>query len=674
MKKSYIIFVLVSIFIFLLSCNEENPIERGYPKVITENPTNITEEGVVFNGNINNYENLDIIEYGFLWDFRSALSNFIDKKVLVNNFNGGKFSAIINSTLIKDQTYFVRAYAKTDKYTIYGNKISFKSQGSNAPEINNVIPKSGTWGDTIKVIGKGFSYVKRFNKVTFNNVVSEVVISNDSVITCIVPPVKDIKELAIKVSLPHKESISDVYFTLNAPEITSISTLTGTFRDELIIKGNNFGKKDIYNEFYFGNVISKLEYINKNTLKVIVPDAIESKSSELKVVSSSISTIYDGKFQLIPPKITNTNKTSMFIGEEIEIKGDYFHPNKDKNIVKFNDIEGKVVSFDNNILRVKVPIGPYVKRDLSVKVEILDMEDEFINTTSILNQWVLVSDDLPFRFYGYDNNYLPAGNSVFLITRQKHYSDNKNYLWKFNPLDFSWSKHNLPSNIIVSNFTSNGEKIYIYDGTNNNFWEYNAINDSWIQKKSYPGIKRGGASHFSINGEVYLGMGSFQKQYTTTNLRDFYKYNSTTDTWVKISDFHSNGNHRRYGSATFVINDIAYLGNGATDTGMNDFWSYNSKTDSWIRIADFVDARHSTAAFSLNNYGYVTGGSSVAGSNVNYCWKYDPKLNTWEKIENVGTVKRELHFSFILDGKAYVGGGGTSGGSNGYDMYQFLPN
>ena len=94
---------------------------------------------------------------------------------------------------------------------------------------------------------------------------------------------------------------------------------------------------------------------------------------------------------------------------------------------------------------------------------------------------------------------------------------------------------------------------------------------------------------------------------------------------------------------------ILALGNGATNTGMNDFWSYNPANDSWFRIADFIDPRNSSSAFSLNNYGYITGGSNVGGSNGNECWRYDPNLNIWEKEESLNLRGIGDHFSFILN-------------------------
>ena len=116
-------------------------------------------------------------------------------------------------------------------------------------------------------------------------------------------------------------------------------------------------------------------------------------------------------------------------------------------------------------------------------------------------------------------------------------------------------------------------------------------------------------------------MGADFEPYTSIKYGDFYKYSPSTNSWTQIADFTYQNYSLRTETSTFTINDIAYVGNGATNTGMIDYWSYHPNTDEWIRIADFNDSRRYTGSFELNGFGYVTGGTPTGGSNRNDCWR-----------------------------------------------------
>src|SRR3982750_295567 len=56
--------------------------------------------------------------------------------------------------------------------------------------------------------------------------------------------------------------------------------------------------------------------------------------------------------------------------------------------------------------------------------------------------------------------------------------------------------------------------------------------------------------------------------------------------WDKLGDFSGTP---RDGAVGFVINNIAYVGTGYNYTSnkfLNDFWRYDPTSDSWVRAAD----------------------------------------------------------------------------------------
>lgn len=672
MKNIYKIIVVI-LFITFTTCSDEDVYQRGYPKIVTISVKNINENGADFNAEVFNYENLDIQEYGFLWSESSGISlNVSEKKILSSQFTNGKFSTKVEAALKRNTEYFVRAYLKTDNYTVYGNQISFESKGSKSPKIRTIEPSSGVWGDTIQIKGTNFSYLANTNKVSFEGIKAEIIESNDSIVTCLVPPVENRKELSINLKLADNETNSPINFTILDPEITSLSSLTGTFRDEITVKGNNFGKKAIYNKFYFGNTLSQVQYIDKKTLKVIVPDNIASKLSVIKIISNSIESVFQNNFELLPPKITNINKLSVFTGDNVTIEGEYFHPIAEKNNITLSGASSEIISNSTSNLEAKIPVGPYSKRKIKAKIKILDMEFEYNTEIEIKNEWLLVSNDLPFNKSPYGpSNVVVANNKAYIIAFKKGLSFNdadydKFFLWVFNEEDKTWQSEAIPITIgwiNWSNLSTDSQNLYLYlpDQTNN-FVEYNTTSKTWSAKSNFPGNKRSYITSFNINNSVYMGMGIDFEPYIPINYSDFYKYEASSDTWTRLNN---TGLGSRTFSANFIINNTAYLLGGAFTTGHVDSYAYNQQNDTWTRKADLDVSFNRNTSFALNNKGYL-----VANGQVHI---YDPNTNIWSAEYFLENNWREGNFSFSLNGKGYIGSGYVQNNNN-FLMYEFKPN
>jgi len=544
------------------------------------------------------------------------------------------------------------------------------------PLISTVDPLASLIGDTITIAGDHFDISNTRNRVFFNDIKATVIESRRQELKVVVPAAIDAPASIIRVNAQLQDTVFKQSFTLLPPEIDDITPLTATFRDELTITGKNFDLEISGNKVYFGNVLAQITYADRNTIKVIVPDNLEKSRETISVFAQAQQTSYNEPFQLIAPQI-NLVPQSAYTDEDITIAGDYFHSKFNKNTVTFEDVEATIVSGDKENLTVKVPRGPYPRRKATVKIQLLDLVVEYQLDLTVLDKWIMVSNDLPFEFYRSINGAAVANNEAYLITRSRDFTDTGYYLWKFNPDDYSWTKYVLPFQPKFSaSVVSNDEKLYVYSALDNNdFWEFDPASQQWARRSQFPGVRRDYTMHFAIHGDIYIGAGVDIETYDQTNYRDVYKYSPSSDTWSKIADFPYNELFMRIETSSFVINDIAYVGNGATNTGAYDFWSYLPLNNEWKPIADFPDARLYTASFQLGNLGYVTCGTSMIGSATKDCWIYDPSLNTWSKSDDIGRLERNMHFAFSLNGKGYVGGGGTtpSGGNSGFDLYEYKP-
>jgi len=677
--------------IISISCTEDNEITpREYPRLETLEVTNSSELGATFNGKIIHPGNQEIIEYGFVWSSRSDDPTLGDERIiLTEKLNNENFSADIKTTLATNWWYHVKAFVKTKEYTVYGINVPFKSLGSKAAIISDFFPKVGTWGDTIQLKGKHFSYVKNNNSVRFKDIrAKEIISSTDSTITCVIPEGLDDKTVSIKLNIAGQVSEAPENLVITVPKITTITPLNATFGDTLTISGENFNKYKVNNTVFFGSVRATIVYSDKNTLKVTVPEDLEKSTESIKLLTQLREIDYPSKFTLIAPKIIFVPK-EIHPNEEIIIKVENFNPIIDKNKILFENTEAEIIAQDASSLTVKVPLGPFPRRKARVKIQVLDLITEYELDIDVLGKWVLVSNDIPFVYNKSISNIVVANGEAYIVARPKGSSNTRYYLWKFDSITVSWDivytgNGPLTQDLKGSILESDGENIYLYTGNStNDFWAYDLSLRAWRKKSSFIGITRRDATHFSINGEIYVGLGVDHGSWIIDSYIDFYKYSPSFDKWTKISDVpfgNSDGNSRTR-TSTFVINGIGYFTCGAETTEDFDSWSYDPSSDKWTKIADFIDSREYTASFSLNGFGYVTGGVPKTDLRVKECWRYDPGMNIWEKVEDIGIYIRSGHFSFTLNGKSYIGGGiiNLESGGNvsfdkiGYDMYEFIP-
>jgi N-acetylneuraminic acid mutarotase len=235
---------------------------------------------------------------------------------------------------------------------------------------------------------------------------------------------------------------------------------------------------------------------------------------------------------------------------------------------------------------------------------------------------------------------------------------------------------NLPFNATNGKVATNGSKAYLYTNSAiNNFWEFDPGSNTWTQKTDYPAGMRQYETMFAIGSKVYLGLGSSSPAFATPDADDtFYQYNVNTNSWSQIASY---PDAQYYGfrnlASAFVINNIAYVGCGATNTGMYKFYAYSPVSNSWYGIQDFPAAQSYTTGFSFGSYGFIANGQPLAGTPTHDCYKYDPVADAWTHLNDyIGCNPCgwgiERGYAFVNNGNVYVGGGNSS--SSTFYLYQ----
>jgi N-acetylneuraminic acid mutarotase len=208
----------------------------------------------------------------------------------------------------------------------------------------------------------------------------------------------------------------------------------------------------------------------------------------------------------------------------------------------------------------------------------------------------------------------------------------------------------------------------------NDFYQYDVVNKVWSRKADYPGGARYDAVGFAVKGKGYIGTG-----YSIYSLADFYQYVPDSDKWARTPGTDLNFSKRR-GAVAFVYNDKAYIVTGSNNqTMVRDFWEFDpTQTAPWKPLSNITNTdpatfddgytnieREYATAFVNNRKAYLVTGQN--GSLLTATWAYDLTTGYWSQRTPYPRAPRQGAIAFTINGKSYVGLGGTGGSSTTFD-------
>ncbi|MBP1618267.1 MAG: N-acetylneuraminic acid mutarotase [Bacteroidetes bacterium] len=285
----------------------------------------------------------------------------------------------------------------------------------------------------------------------------------------------------------------------------------------------------------------------------------------------------------------------------------------------------------------------------------------------LIGNWVAASTDFAGKVRGYATSFT-VGSELYVFggyNGKTHFQD----LWKLDlsSTDGSWTQladldsttatitdattaHYARKYAVGFSIDTDG---YIGCGWNGNdymkdFWKYDTSTDTWTQIANFPESARYGCYGFSLNSVGYVGGGVNDDGY----FNSINSYDPSTASWTTLT---GKGKKRAYASA-FVISDVAYLFGGLNSSGApTDMWSFDG-TD-WVEKREIYNktdesydddysniARYNAATFVINGKGYVTCGTSGSGTILKYTWEYNPTNDLWtqktsfEKTARTGAI------------------------------------
>lgn len=211
------------------------------------------------------------------------------------------------------------------------------------------------------------------------------------------------------------------------------------------------------------------------------------------------------------------------------------------------------------------------------------------------------------------------------------------------------------------------------DSTNlSDFWEFDpsgtttgslsngtpiVFQGSWKQLHNWPTYPRYNAVAFTTSTNAYVGTGYDGGVF----YNDCWQYSPGTDSWQSIVPFPGD---KREGAMTLTINGkVYYFGGDSNSSQEFDLWELDPATEvsQWVwtinaqqttdnsNYNDFRTGvrRSSACAFTLNDLGYVVGGT-INNSPTPLVYQFNPLDLTWIKMTSLERSARTQAVSFVL--------------------------
>lgn len=184
------------------------------------------------------------------------------------------------------------------------------------------------------------------------------------------------------------------------------------------------------------------------------------------------------------------------------------------------------------------------------------------------------------------------------------------------------------------------------------FWGMECYSQ-WTEITPYGGGVTDGAFSFVINGKAYVGGGPGSKA--------FYQFDPGTGKWTKMADV---GGGARGWAFAFSINGIGYVGGGDPTgqftTFLNDVWQYDPTTNKWSQKTNFPGtARDAAFTFVVNGKAFMGGGYNNPNTLYDF-WQYDPQSDTWTSLGYYTGGQNVFAATFVINNVPYVCGGGLN--------------
>lgn len=248
---------------------------------------------------------------------------------------------------------------------------------------------------------------------------------------------------------------------------------------------------------------------------------------------------------------------------------------------------------------------------------------------------------------------------------------NKQYLndlWQYDPQTDSWTGlgQTPMSGRVNAVITAVGDKLYAGLGYKNSgvyteeaylrdWWEYTPQSKTWRRLADFPNANTVATVSFALNGEVYVIYG-FGWGFT----REIMHYDIAADTWTKQED--KGGRAKaNFGGRGAWCGGLFYYGTGYNTSNLRDWWSTDITSEQWTQRTSIPGkGRQFSACAATDEQVYLFGGQHFGGDLTggeifNTYLRYRPAKDQWEYCGTMPCGRAVNQIAFTIDNKVYFG-------------------
>lgn len=473
--KIKIVSAFYLLMFFLIACEKET--EFDIPLILTGEVTGITEDGVILNAKIRDFSKESIKGYGFVINNEKVDSGTEGKILIEGNKNEGVINYNLKSGLKTGQSYEIRAFVETVNETIYGNVVTFQSQGSLAPVIKSFYPQNGPIGTKVTIEGENFGYLKSEISIEFGSVSVQLdSLTNEKIIVTI-PEITESENALININVAGKNVISEEFFELWFPW-TKIAD-NENFWCETYFQIENIGYMLHWGKLYIFNLETLKWEETKNT-PILNNFAVSATTLNNKAYILSTKQFWEYNpdlnqwEELTYPSdlVINASYTDILYREKYQyfltsLNGQITLGTFNKNGTTWeydlnNDKWTKTINENTNI--GKNPLGSFTETiDSKLYIGLkLNEASQLWSIAPSNKEWNLIGD-LPINSYSFWGQAVIHNKLYLCLGYRRFPSEYSDQMWEYDIAVNKWKQlHNCPNTNTVQASFSYNNKAYFF--------------------------------------------------------------------------------------------------------------------------------------------------------------------------------------------------------------------
>jgi hypothetical protein len=652
-------FLLIGV-IALTACQKENE-EREFHEVFTSPELIITDEGVHVSSSVVLHGSSEIIDHGFVYNKGTTIMESDFYRISLGAFRGeDHFSTTIDYNLEPGKEYVIKAFVRTEKYVIYGNPVSFVSNGGKFPVISDFSPKTAYSFDTVEIKGDYFASKVSENTVWFGEIKTTPVFADDTLMRVIVPAMMKLNTFPLKITIWGKTAESKEQFCFGLPLINRIIPQKALPGQTVKLSGKGY---QLISLLSLGDDAQDFNVLSDTVLSFKINEYMAKGSRTINLRQLDRVVASKEKLEIIYPEITGFSPKIAWIDTVLTVRG--------SNLNRLNDFwistaVPDVLLKTDTLLKLRINrvfSSDYVKGRFYGKT-ISSQEEVLFNPpviTAVSKNMVTYGETILLKGERFFKELTcPLGTFEYISRNEAELTlDWRNTAGTY-PIILSYNaSYSGPLSVTIP-------QIEITDISP---YEISRGKEITITGKNFPSVEGGNYMAIALDRKP-VKVTSMSNQTITALVEDHLEVSANPEflmvmgpqTITRPNAFHMNEKWQKisnltdfYGSTVFVLVDgKPYACTFDTDRGV--IRAFNPTLEQWVYFGQVsVKSFFANMGWSIGSdvyFGYYDAYSKTASF-----YKYSLSGQTFSRIkgfpENIWSYS--IPFSFVIDGKAYAG-------------------